>query len=299
MNLLIGNGSSLYRYGGSLLRTPIVIKNKKADERAYYDVAGRYDSAGWPASGFIQSITSSTKDACETAGLNMYNSYAGIKQPSGGVQIWRQVSSAHDPECCWYQGAYATSATSISTGKNQCEAFVRCCGYRFQKPRGLESLELTSWKIRFTFGGFLALDGAIADGTAVPYSATGTDGHLFFVHNQLIHPYLLTQNSSSYPHKQYVANCAPWDGGFRDLWGFGSSSKDGGIAALRSPISAEIEFGENAISVFNTNGGAWVIGTPNMGYSTHYYPYYGAGARNRWKCHTLWSITSDMVFEPM
>lgn len=52
MNHLIANGTHLYKKNSHLVRTPFTF-TLNPDERAYYAVAGAYDTNSWPKNGFL------------------------------------------------------------------------------------------------------------------------------------------------------------------------------------------------------------------------------------------------------
>lgn len=111
MGTIISNGSLMYRYGSPalILRTPIHIK-LKPDQRAVYQVCGRYSKQGnvwWPNGGFIAK-NPNTGDVRQVGA----DCVSAALHPADQRQTWRSVTSTHDPETCWYQGAYATSANN-------------------------------------------------------------------------------------------------------------------------------------------------------------------------------------------
>ena len=298
MNSLIGNGVNLYRRNGNLVRSPIVV-NVQPSSRAYYAIAGGYVNE-LPRYGFNRNILNegSTLSATRICGENMTNAYFNIPQ----YQRWRSVNTAHDPECVWYQGAYSTSANSISIGKNMSEAFVQCCAYKFEKPAGLKDLTCIEFKVNYICGGFVSLDGSIADGSAVPFEdpSLNQDGDgIFYISKNLDLPCDLTTGKAGISRTYgTLLNCVPWDGGFRDLWGLSGHNQDGGIPCARQPLNLSISFDATKFSPLNIGSEVWVIATPNIGYEgSQYFPYYGAGSRNRWKCHALWGLTAEMTLE--
>ena len=295
MSSLIGNGVNLYRRNNNLVRSPIVVRVQPS-ARAYYAVAGGYVKE-LPRYGFHRNILNdaSTLTATRICGEQMTDAYFNIPN----YQRWRLVNTNHDPECVWYQGAYSTSANSISVGKNQSEAFAQCCAYKFEKPLELKDLNCIALKVSYICGGFVSLDGSIADGTAVPFSSSGTDGDgIFYLSKNLDIPCDLTTGSAGIARTYgTLLNCVPWDGGFRDLWGLSGVNQDGGIPCARQPLNLSVSFDDNKLSPLN-DGEVWVIVTPNIGTEgSSYYPYYGAGSRNRWVCHALWGLTAEMTFE--
>ena len=107
MEHLIGNGTHLYRRSVNntyhLVRTPIVISLNPVD-RAYYSIAGHYDSTGFPIAGFYEQTNYNN-----VIKVGADATYAFAHPPSN-LQYWRKVYNAHDPETVWYQGAIHTSA---------------------------------------------------------------------------------------------------------------------------------------------------------------------------------------------
>lgn len=106
-----------YKREGHLVRTPIKIK-LQPDQRAYYSVAGSYTSASWPDGGFIEQLTYNNVIAMGAACIQ------ALRSPSSALQMWRSVTTTHDPETVWYQGAYATSAPNLNAALQSCEAYT-------------------------------------------------------------------------------------------------------------------------------------------------------------------------------
>ena len=144
MNHFVINKSNkhFYKKSSHLVRTPITI-TLQPDEMAFYSVAGVYTSSNWPNGGFL---ASGSMNSIKTAGESMRNAYLN---PSG-KQIWRQVTSSHQPENMFYQGAWATS---VGTGNERGEAYMQLGGYHFTLPQGLAALTCTGMRLKVVHGG--------------------------------------------------------------------------------------------------------------------------------------------------
>jgi len=116
MEHLIGNGTHLYKKSSHLVRTPMTV-TLKPDDRAYYAVAGEYTSTGWPNRGWI--MAGSVQNNIQV-GRDLFNAYYN---PPSANQRWRKVTTSHDPETCWYQGAYSTTANA-SVQRTSVEAYA-------------------------------------------------------------------------------------------------------------------------------------------------------------------------------
>lgn len=139
MNYIIRKGSTMARYTKSgstlILRTPIQ-KTVSPDARAVYQCAGVYDKYGNPTNGFIEQNTLANVKAmgkeCVIRALN----------PTAN-EHWRAVTTTHDPETCWYNGAFATSAASIAATLTSCEAYMQMGAYHFTIPAVPSDVDMT------------------------------------------------------------------------------------------------------------------------------------------------------------
>lgn len=154
----IANGTNLYKYRKPstyhLLRTPLAVE-LTADDMSYYVVAGYYTTQNLPDRGFIEQSTSTNVIAMGYQALQNYNN------PTDARQIWRttsvQVASA------WYQGAYATSAPTMSGAFASCECCIWLQAVHFTVPRGGT---ITSASITATNVGCITCNGSAGQGSA-------------------------------------------------------------------------------------------------------------------------------------
>ena len=301
MESLVGNGTNLYRRNGYLVRTPIII-NLNPSDRAWYGCAGRYDSANWPTGGFIESLTYNNNIKVGADCIYVY------QHPSNKM-YWRQVTSAHDPETVWYQGAYSTTAGSVALGERSCEAYLQCGAYRFTIPSGLNSLAVTNVKVKFTNGG-----GVRCFGTAQAASPNNRALKGIMDFNQLYLPFYVTEfinNSTPLLMPQgIVAASRPCDSsidiladngecrGARLLWDrIASPSTDGGIPTLTTPTSKQYDMGGSTLNYVNQHRDFWIVPMIDTWYSSGtlggYAPYF-VDAQMLWACISLWGISVEV-----
>lgn len=297
MNRLVADseGSHLLKRSSHLVRTPIII-NLSPDERAYYSVAGSYAKQGnvwWPDGGFIQQNTMNNVWA---VGADCIQAYLN---PSDWQQGWRGVTSAHDPETVWYQGAFAPSAPNINAAYLSCEAYIQLGAYHFAVPTGLHDLEVTDVKVKFINGGGVAAYQSAGIQSANNSQLKGkfnfVDWYMPFVVSQsLDSPSLLVAK----PYDALVDILADTGTvrGVRDLWGFSGTTRDGGIATLNAPVHKTYTMGANTLSNFNANKGGWIIPYIDAAYygAQNYAPYYVNNSIGYWGCISLWGLTLEV-----
>jgi len=297
MNRLIAHSTSKHylRRASHLVRTPIKI-TLQPDERAYYSVAGSYSSSSWPAAGFI---AANTQAGVRSVGSSCVSNYL---IPTNSKQIWRKVSTSHDPETVWYQGSYATSAPSLSGALTSGEAYIQLGAYHFTVPAGLADLDVTGVKVSCTSGG-----GVQTYQSAAAHSSYNTPLKGAYDFDSWVIPFAVTQELVKYsdlvgkPHDNGFDILADTGAvvGARDLWAFGSADRDGGVATLSSPVAKSYSMGAATLADFNANRGGWIVPYVNASTSQGinvfgYYPYYIPSNPGWWGCISLWGLTVEV-----
>lgn len=299
MDVLIGNGSKLYTRARALVRTPIRI-HLNPMERAYYPVAGVFNSGGWPVEGFI---AQGTYNNVIMVGGNCLSNYG--RPTTNKPYFWRKVgdTSGHDPETVWYQGAYATSASSLGLSYASCEAYVQLGAYRFSIPRSFSSLSVKNVTVKFTSGGGVQCIGSPATRN---YQNCPLKGYSNF--NQWYLPFFVTE-ILPFP-QEYGPHGDPYDAKFdiladtgecraaRDLWVRNSSNMDGGIPTLTNPVSRQYDMGANTLSYVNGHRTFWITPLVDWVYNSStlggYAPYYVNTYNGWWGCISLWGLSVDV-----
>lgn len=139
MAALISNGSELYRHEGMLLRSPIAVELHPV-EMAYYAIAEEYNNLG-PYGGYWASSSTSSVDYAAERMRDDYRS-------PGRYQMWRQVTTQHEPENIFYQGRWATS---MNYDQGRGEAYMQLAGYRFELP--VSSMNIVGAQLKVIHGG--------------------------------------------------------------------------------------------------------------------------------------------------
>lgn len=168
MNYIVRKNDKIARHTKNsvtrILRTPLT-KTFTAVERAVYQVGGHYNSNNVPDRGFIDSNTErhvlDVADNCMKALHNIDG-----KRPA--LQIWRAVNTDTQPMTVWYNGQYATSATSLDAAIASCEAYYQMGAYKFKIPNVPSNLGLAV-SIIYETGGALVGQGPAAGKLATQY----------------------------------------------------------------------------------------------------------------------------------
>ena len=296
MARLIAHSTSKHylKRSSHLVKTPIKI-TLQPDERAFYSVAGSYSNQ-WPAAGFIGQ---NTQTGVKNVGSSCVGSYL---IPTQSNQIWRKVTTSHDPEMVWYQGAYATSAGTLAAALTSGEAYIQLCGYHFSVPAGLADLDVTGIKVSFTSGGGVQIYQSAAGHSTNNSALKGkydfsTWNVPFTVTPNLVKPSDLMQ--LPYDTGPDILADAGGFVGTRDLWGFGSSNRDGGIATLTTPVTKSFNMGSSTVAAFNANKGGWIVpyvyASNSQGINIFgYYPYYIPNNPGWWGCVSLWGLSIEI-----
>ena len=299
MGTLVANGSTLYRRSSKLVRTPITLTLQPV-EMAYYSVAGSYNNQQLPNTGFIAEDTEANVKA---VGYNMLQAY---NNPRDSRQIWRQATTAHQPETVWYQGAFATSAPNINATFASCEAYIQLCAYKFQTPTNLISLAANRAKCKFISGG--AVVGYQSAGQRSsnnvlwknwPDATSSNWYYNFAVTTALGTPsYIAQQPTQSFNIGIHSSGEAR---GVRDLWGFQGTGRDGGIPTVSMPTTEAVQFGPSPQSQIaaNINNGVWIVPYiyADITSSTSYTPFFFASQNGYWGCTSVWGLTLEVEFE--
>lgn len=279
----------LYRRNNLLVRTPISNVKLNPIEMAYYAIAGSYNSNQFPDRGFHGLLTQA--DVVGT-GQQVYNGYF---QKLNNLQIWRQVTTNHHPECAWYQGTYATSAPNP---QNSCESYGQMCAYKFSVPSGFN---IGSASLTYTLGGVIVCRGS-ATGGSNDNSIGGLQSQEigFIFADELKNPIsgydafssIITDNISN---RSTSLSSSYNPRGKRDLWGF-ADGRDGWIPALNNSSNQQptvsITVPSNCIDYANTERDFWIVGQYGVYPKTGepYAPYYIPPNIGYWCCFSFWDI---------
>lgn len=143
MGTLISNGSSLYRYNSSLLRTPLTVILRPVN---YWNApAGETETL---VSGFSM-ITGAHRSYTGSSDIYDANVDAQIEEiyAMNAVPSYGWVTARQDMGACWYGGGYSTT-DRYQTYQGYiinwiARAFSGQGCYQFKIPKGLEKLTLT------------------------------------------------------------------------------------------------------------------------------------------------------------
>lgn len=320
INHLVGNGSHLYRRSSHLVRTPIVKTITLApDEMAYYDVAGSYNSA-MPTAGVIADSEHYSQIAL--VGKKMRKYYLNQTTRPSQYQIWRQVTTSHEPEFIFYQGAYSTAA-----GNTRPEAFMKLCAYHFTIPAQYAPLAVASATLKITHGGTILQHYGATVQTVVssymPQFAANASTSLLEANSewrtgwvQQFGLYQTLNNEPSQMHEQALQDITLdthltqgtlnngvtngrliWDNTY-------VSYTDGYIPVTNSPWVQSVALEADMLYALNGNRGGWIVGTPNVSTSTNAsadtandYPFYDPGSSNPawWLCCSYWGFALQVT----
>ena len=292
----------LYKKSGHLVRTPITI-TLQPDQRAVYQVAGSYTQQGnvwWADGGFI------AQDTVANVRQMGYDCLQALLNHTDWRMGWGDVSTSHDPEMVWYQGAYATSAPNRTASLMSCEAYCQMAAYHFTVPSSLQSLDISAATLKFINGGAIECYQSPANQSAnnklwvdssVPASEKAMYA-LFGVTSTLGH----IQSISAAPWEEFdLASTSGTPRGARDLWGRTGTNADGGIPTLVTPVQCSVGMGSSTLSAMQTNmsTGFWVAAYFNATVSglNNYLPYYINSVNGYWGCASLWGLTMEVELD--
>lgn len=284
-----------YKRDDHLVRTPIKIK-LQPDQRAYYSVAGSYTSSSWPNTGFIESSTYNNVIAMGA------NCISHLRSPRNALQMWRNVSTAHDPEMVWYQGAYATSAPNLNAALQSCEAYTQLAGYHFTVPSGLRNLNIKSVKVSFVNGGAIQCYQSAGARSASNRLLKGftTAWNNCWVRFVTVQNLTNLMSLLAFPYDSFdLATATGTPRNIRDVWGFTGTTRDGAIPTFNEEVKQSYDMGTTTLNHFNTNKGCWIVPCYNPVYnsSTSYLPLYVNSNPYWWGCFSLWGLTVEVELD--
>ncbi len=315
----------LYKWGGHLLRQPLIITKPitlNPVERAYYAVAGQYRN-GFPVGGVcgVNGIT---------VGKLMRKYYMGsttVQRP--GDQIWRQVTTSHDPELIFYQGNWATSARfdGASVGATH-EAFLQLAGYRFEIPQEYRSSIIVGATLSVIHGGTILqhedpyshkcdLDeptcfAANASQGLLPgigfrekwHLHIGVFGRLNDEPGSWVKDFQQEADFNTIGF-QGVVNDPPRSS--RQIWYYDSLySHSGYIPVSTAPWVEQVNLNAAAVQAIISNNGGWIVIAPDVGYSSfddrdtsEDYPFYTPGSNygSFWLCTSIWGYGLKLLIQ--
>ena len=274
-----------------------IVKTLQPTARRYYPVWGWYGGSVANTSGFIASATTANQNAvgraCISEYVNPQHSYIG----------WQTLNSSYDWGMAWYQGAYATSATSNINPYESVEAFMQMAAYRFDVPDSYKD-SITKARVVFKNGGCALCHGAARGGDS-------WDGSMFVDWegggDEIWASFALRAGTAALPRYSQLAGLpttyadmsdpGPYSGA-RDLWGFTGSGRDGYIPTLLNPDDETTGYynGNPFLSSGSYASTLWVI--PYFGASItsqSYNPYYYASRQGDWVCASLWGVRLEVT----
>lgn len=304
MNYIISKNGTIARYkkgsaSALILRTPITI-NLKPDQRALYTIAGNYDTkTTFPTSGFIEQNTYSNVQAmgkeCCIRALN----------PTA-YQKWTMVNTSHDPETCWYNGAFATSAPNLPATFTSCEAYAQFGAYHFTLPLLPGDIDMTI-QLKYTSGGACQCYQSAGQKSTKNKPLKGFDRWGSHTVPFAIYTGDLAANYRNVHLRNLAAlNYIPGHdilldgstGGFRgvrDLWGFPGTTRDGGIPTLTTPLTKTLNLTTTQTGWLRAGAnGVWIIPYVDMSYgsgASNYVPSYYTNNAGWWGCFSVWGLT--------
>ena len=310
MSTLVSNGSKLYRKSNSLVRTPITVA-VAPDSMAVYEVAEDYhlDGSVWyPVGGFHgQQTVASTYEV----GYNCNTAYLAA---SDWRQVWRTITNGHQPETCFYQGAYATSGATEAQCTSFSESYWRLGAYHFSVPQSLRSLTITSAKVTFNLGGTVVSRGPAAVGSRYNTKGWGVQDPWYVTFCAVASLGSPSQIFTAQPNGDDIdiealtlatsSSCAPT--GFRDMFEFAGTSwtrnyPDGAIPILTGNPTSTFNVGSGNLSAINTNisNGFWFVPLTNVGVwsATNYLPVYMPPDNYMWGCMALWGLSLELTVD--
>lgn len=308
---LISNRTHLYKRSSHLLRTPLTKTiTLTPDERSWYAVAGEYSNE-WPTAGFV-TIAGNYRNI-PPLGKEMRRHY--LDPSLNRSQKWRRVTTAHDPEFVFYQGAYSTSKNTLGG-----ESYMQLCGYHFTIPDKYAGFAVSGISVSLTHGGTILTYGNCRGNTNKAYfakdfpenqmgSQLGTWkeswAQKFGIFDYLNDPTEMIRRASD----NIVLQTATKSGtptGARDLWGY---DRDGYIPIASAPYVQTFSLSSAAANSMNTKRGGWLVGLPEVGISTadndtdtaNDYPIFDnssySACAGYWLCCSYWGLSMRITLE--
>lgn len=308
---LVGNGTHLYRRSGSLVRNPIRKSIVLAPtQRAWYAVAGSYVN-GWPSTGFINASDHYT--AAVYAGKAMRKAFLS----PGTNQMWRAVTTAHDPEFVFYQGAATPSADSPGA-----ESYLQLCGYFFEIPQKYADFGVEKVSMSIMHGGtiltryladlnrsaaYFAHDWPDSMGSALNSWLSGYPQRFGLFQNLVDPTTMYRAASDEITLDTAVSSGTPTE--IRDLWGNYATSGDGYIPIASQTYVRSYDLSDTIALALNHARQGWITGIPEVSVSTagdgtdtqNDYPIFDPSSNpacaGYWLCCSYWglSLRVDLV----
>ena len=278
MRHLVFNSTSrhLYKKNRHLVRTPIKV-TLTADNFAYYVVAGEYTAQNLPDKGFIKQAT---YENCKEVGYDCIQAYLNPRP----LQIWRQTKNIWPIPTTWYQGAYATSAPSMSGAAASCEACIWLGAIHFTLPAGVVGLlEVTEASIYATqFGSIKCWFSA---GAGNKENTIWNDEQAVFnlvATDSLSSPSQMIRNTDQY----FVLNATGTPRASFDLWKYSGTNRDGGIPKLVTPVTKKINLTDFGKNILTSSGGVWLafVFDAYVYSIDNYRPFYISPTPGDWVC---------------
>lgn len=290
-----------------LLRTPI-ITTLTPDQKKVYQIGDPKKHAwdGYSTGGF----TGGTTDASVVNSVG----YQLINEALNGTPLWLDASGPHDPEMVWYQGAYSTCASYISSGRLQSEAYGQLAGFHFTVPSGLAGA-ITYAEVQFLNMGATFAYGPATDRSPANKNIKNGDAGWEGDNEWYVHFHLNTTETCNY-HQTTIMNNWPYQSfgisyiggagdfrGIRKLWENGeSASIDGYIPTLTNPVVDRFRLNDANFNMLKNNGHLWVVPMfhpimegmlyrPRSGWE-------GDGKNNYWACASLRDVRLSLVIDP-
>lgn len=285
MGNLMNNRTNLYRYNGLLLRSPITVE-LTADNFAYYVVAGHYDKTHLPDQGFQLQATYDNTMQVE------YLCNSNYLSPSDTRQIWRSTTINPVPTC-WYGGAYATSAPTMSGAYTTSESCIWYGAVHFSCPRGVT---ISSAYTSIRNYGVIDCYGSAGAGSTRNTIWNDPDGMYWGVAGvgSLVSPTQMNISAVRLTWNAMADSGVPRS--YFDLWKFGASNRDGAIPSLAAPINHRFNLTAAMLQTMSTNGGIWMATTfgSTIWSSTNFEPMYVEDDVGTWGCFAT-SVSNKMT----
>lgn len=304
-NTASGGAAQIYRYNGSILRTPLTIR-VLPDQKKICQIGEprSADNMGYLRAGFQVNYTYAA--TVESVGYRLVNEIVN------GTPQWLDASGNHDPEFVWFQGAYATGAQTIANGKFMSEAYASFPGFHFTLPQAaighVKNVIVHFLNMGCTFAYGPAIDGN-ANNKNIKSADYSFEGDVFL-------PFHVLNSATCNYHPMDINNNSPYDSvevsqygsvgdfrGYRDIFTNAPLGVvDGCIPTLTNPVRQSYTMSASTRSHFIQNGAGWIVPTvhPVITSTSNYGPcsgYGGDGTNNYWACVSLRDIYIDVQLD--
>lgn len=229
-------------------------------------------------------------------GRDLFNAYL---TPPSANQRWRKVTTSHDPETCWYQGAYSTTANA-AVQTTSVEAYAQLGGYKFVLPDLPSDISITNIKVKYTTTGAIIcyLSPALGSANNKLWSAESSQAMYMplIISDGLYHPSVL-RNTTYYQNGPNIAQLTGTPRGSRDLWAF-SDGRDGAIPSFNTPGTIEYDLTSTMRNRAAQLGTFWAIPFiyfRNNSTTAGYEPYYPANNAMYWASIAVWGISLSIT----